>query len=48
MCMEHYKLDPAHFYSAPGLAWKAAVKDTGINLELLTDIDKLLMLMKRG
>ena len=43
MCMEHYKLDPAHFYSAPGLAWKAAFKETGINLELLTDIDKLLM-----
>ena len=20
-CLEHYKLDPAHFYTSPGLAW---------------------------
>ena len=20
-CLEHCKLDPAHFYTAPGLAW---------------------------
>ena len=25
-CLKHYKLDPAHFYTAPGLAWKAALK----------------------
>jgi len=42
-CLEHYKLDPAHFYTAPGLAWKAALKETGVKLELLTDIDMLLM-----
>ena len=41
--LKHYKLDPAHFYTAPGLAWKAALKHTGVNLELLTDIDLLLM-----
>ena len=35
-CLEHYKLDPAHFYTAPGLAWIAALKYTGIKLELLT------------
>ena len=23
VCMENYGLDPAHFYTAPGLAWKA-------------------------
>ena len=22
-CLSHYKLDPAHFYTAPGLAWQA-------------------------
>ena len=22
-CLEHYSLDPAHFYTSPGLAWKA-------------------------
>ena len=42
-CLKHYNLDPAHFYTAPGLAWKAALKLTGVKLELLTDIDMLLM-----
>ena len=42
-CLEHYGLDPAHFYTAPGLAWKAALKHTGIQLELLRDVDMLLM-----
>ena len=38
-----YKLDPAHFLSAPGLAWQACLKKTGVELELLADIDMLLM-----
>ena len=42
-CLKHYKLDPAHFYTSPGLAWKACLKCTGIKLELLTDLDMLLM-----
>ena len=42
-CLEHYKLDPAQFYTSPGLAWKACLKCTGIKLELLTDPDMLLM-----
>ena len=42
-CLKHYKLDPTHFYTSPGLAWKACLKCTGINLELLTDPDMLLM-----
>ena len=25
-CLEHYKLDVAHFYTAPGLAWQALLK----------------------
>ena len=37
-CMEIYELDPARFLSAPGLAWQACIKKTGIKLELLTDI----------
>ena len=46
-CLRHYSLDPAHFYTAPGLAWKACLKCTGIKLGLLTDPDMLLM-FKRG
>ena len=42
-CLRHYKLNPAHFYTSPGLAWKACLKCTGIKLELLTDPDMLLM-----
>ena len=42
-CLEVYELDPAHFLSLPGLAWQACLKKTGIELELLTDYDMLLM-----
>ena len=47
VCMDNYGLDPAHFYTAPGLAWKACLKKTGISLELLLDPDMLLM-FERG
>ena len=46
ICLENYELDPAHYYTAPGLAWDAALKVTGVNLELLSDIDMLLMVEK--
>ena len=26
-CIEIYKIDPAYFLSAPGLAWQACLKD---------------------
>ena len=42
-CLEHYKLDPAHFCTSPGLAWKACLQCTEIRLKLLTDPDMLLM-----
>ena len=29
-CIETYKLDPAHFLSAPGLAWQACLKKTKV------------------
>ena len=47
VCLENYGLDPSHFYAAPGLAWKAYLKKTGIRLELLLDPDMLLM-FERG
>ena len=43
MCIKEYELDPAHFLSLPGLAWQAYLKKTGVELELLTDYDMLLM-----
>ena len=43
VCMENYGLNPAHFYTAPELVWKACLKKTGIKLELLLDPDMLLM-----
>ena len=45
-CIEIYKLNPAHLLSAPGLARKACLKKTKVELELLTDIDMLLMVEK--
>ena len=46
-CLEHYKLDPVHFYTSPRLAWKVCLKHTGIRLGLLTDPNMLLM-FERG
>ena len=47
VCLKNYGLDPAHFCTAPGLAWKACLKKTRIRLELLLDPDMLLM-FERG
>ena len=46
ICIKNYKLDPAHYYTAPGLAWDAALKVTEVKLELLSDIDMLLIVEK--
>ena len=46
ICIKVYELDPAHFLSAPGLAWQACLKKTEVKLELLTDADMLLMVEK--
>ena len=47
VCLKNYGLDPAHFYTVPGLAWKACLMKTKIRLELLLDPDMLLM-FERG
>ena len=46
MCLEIYELDPAQFFSAPGLAWQGALKKAKAKLNLLTNIDILLMVEK--
>ena len=45
-CLAYYKLDPLHYITSPGLAWDAMLKMTGINLELITDIDMQLFIEK--
>ena len=44
--IQMYKLDPTHFLSAPGLAWQACLKKAGVELELITNVDMLLMVEK--
>ena len=51
LCMEQYGLDPAHYYTSPGLSWDALLKKTGFELELLTDLEMHLFIervMKGG
>ena len=36
---QYYNLDPVHYFSCPAYSWDAILKMTGINLELITDID---------
>ena len=45
-CLHHYNLDPAHYYTSPGLAWDACLKETGQELQLLHDYDMLMMFEK--
>lgn len=47
VCMDTYHLDPAWYYTSPGLSWDAMLKMTGVELELLTDYDMLLF-VERG
>ena len=46
VCQDNYHLDPAFYYTAPGLAWDACFKKTKVRLELLTDYDMLMMVEK--
>ena len=45
-CMKNYGLDPAHYYTSPGLSWDALLKHTKIKLELLTDYSMYLFIEK--
>ena len=37
-CMEHYKLDPSHFYTLPNFSRHVMLKMTNVNIELMRDI----------
>ena len=42
VCLKNYKLDPAWYYTSPGLSWDALLKKTEVKLDLLSDINKIL------
>ena len=44
-CIKNYRLDPAHYYTAPVLAWDVALRVSEVELELLSDIDTCMLLM---
>lgn len=46
VCLKTYDLDPVHYFTAPGLSWDAMLKCTKIELELLTDYDKIAFIKK--
>ncbi|XP_051168412.1 uncharacterized protein LOC127286142 [Leptopilina boulardi] len=46
-CIKAYGLDPAHYYTTPGLTWDAMLKYTCITLQLITDID-MIMFVESG
>jgi hypothetical protein len=46
-CLKHYKLDPCHYFSSPGLSWDSMLKITGVKLELMTDVD-MFQFIERG
>ena len=46
ICMENYSLDPAWYYTSPGLSWDALLKHSKVQLELLSDLDMLLLFEK--
>jgi len=46
VCASNYDLDPAWYYTSPGLAWDAMLKIAEVKLELLIDTDMLLLVEK--
>ena len=46
ICLKIYKLDPVYYFTAPGLAWDACLKMTGVQLELLNETNMLLLFEK--
>jgi len=44
VCIKNYGLDPAWYYTSSELAWDACLKKTGVQLELVSDPDMLLMI----
>ena len=46
LCLEYYGLDPCHYFSSPALSWDTTLKMTGVELELISDINLYLFVEK--
>ena len=44
ICLNIYELDPVYSVSAPGLAWQACLKKTGVKLELIA----MILMIEKG
>ena len=44
--LNYYGLDPCHYFSSPGLSWDVMLNMTGIELELISNIDMHLFIEK--
>lgn len=46
MSLHYFKLDPAYYVTAPGFSWDAMLLYTGVQLELITDLEIYQMIEK--
>ena len=45
-CLDYYGLDLCHYFNSPGLRWDVMLKMTKIELDLISDIDMHLFVVK--
>ena len=45
-CSLEYKLDPANYFTSPGLSWDALLKSSKVKLDLLSDVDMYMFIEK--
>ena len=45
-CLDYYELDSCIYFSSPGLSWDEILKMTGIESDLISDIDMNLFIEK--
>ena len=45
-CLDYYRLDACHYFRSPGLSWDEILKMTGVELDLISDIDMHLFIEK--
>ena len=45
-CKQYYGLNPCNYFTSPGLSWDAMLKMTGIELELVSNVDMFQFIQK--